>query len=78
MRAIFCPPIECCEPSIPRPTCSYIDFDEIQRAGASPETLVSLKNSKLSTFPIAGTCPRGETPEQDAAFIAELLKDEKN
>ncbi|MBI4856647.1 MAG: anthranilate synthase component I [Acetobacterium woodii] len=61
----------------PSPYMFYIDFDEIQVAGASPETLVSLKNSKLSTFPIAGTCPRGETPEQDAAFIAELLKDEK-
>jgi anthranilate synthase component 1 len=61
----------------PSPYMFYIDFDEIQVAGASPETLVSLKNSKLSTFPIAGTCPRGETPEQDEALIAELLKDEK-
>ncbi|PKM48223.1 MAG: anthranilate synthase component I, partial [Firmicutes bacterium HGW-Firmicutes-6] len=46
----------------PSPYMFYIDFDEIQVAGASPETLVSLKNSRLSTFPIAGTCPRGETP----------------
>lgn len=61
----------------PSPYMFYIDFDEIQVAGASPETLVSLKNSRLSTFPIAGTCPRGETPEQDEALIAELLKDEK-
>lgn len=61
----------------PSPYMFYIDFDEIQVAGASPETLISLKNSKLSTFPIAGTCPRGETPEADEAFIAELLKDEK-
>lgn len=61
----------------PSPYMFYIDFDEIQVAGASPETLISLKNSKLSTFPIAGTCPRGKTPEEDEAFIAELLKDEK-
>jgi anthranilate synthase component 1 len=61
----------------PSPYMFYIDFDEIQVAGASPETLVSLKNSRLSTFPIAGTCPRGETPEEDEALIAELLKDEK-
>lgn len=61
----------------PSPYMFYIDFDAIQVAGASPETLVSLKNSRLSTFPIAGTCPRGETPEQDEALIAELLKDEK-
>jgi len=61
----------------PSPYMFYIDFDAVQVAGASPETLVSLKNSKLSTFPIAGTCPRGETPEEDEALIAELLKDEK-
>lgn len=61
----------------PSPYMFYIDFDAIQVAGASPETLVSLKNSRLSTFPIAGTCPRGETPEEDEALIAELLKDEK-
>ena len=61
----------------PSPYMFYIDFDAIQVAGASPETLVSLKNSRLATFPIAGTCPRGETPEEDEAFIAELLKDEK-
>ncbi|MBC3795469.1 anthranilate synthase component I [Acetobacterium tundrae] len=61
----------------PSPYMFYIDFDEIQIAGASPETLVSLKNSKLSTFPIAGSCPRGATSNEDEAFIAELLKDEK-
>jgi len=61
----------------PSPYMFYIDFDAVQVAGASPETLVSLKNSRLSTYPIAGTCPRGETPEEDEAFIAELLKDEK-
>jgi anthranilate synthase component 1 len=61
----------------PSPYMFYIDFDDIQVAGASPETLVSLKHGKLSTFPIAGTCSRGETPEEDEANIANLLKDEK-
>ncbi|WP_303867670.1 anthranilate synthase component I [Acetobacterium wieringae] len=61
----------------PSPYMFYIDFDGIQVAGASPETLVSLKNGQLSTFPIAGTCPRGATPAEDEALIAELLKDEK-
>ena len=61
----------------PSPYMFYIDFDEIQVAGASPETLISLKNGKLSTFPIAGSCPRGATPAEDETFIRELLKDEK-
>ncbi|MGV8906440.1 MAG: anthranilate synthase component I [Acetobacterium sp.] len=61
----------------PSPYMFYIDFDQIQVAGASPETLVSLKNGKLSTFPIAGSCPRGETPAEDEAYIKELLEDEK-
>lgn len=61
----------------PSPYMFYLDFETIQVAGASPETLISLKNSKLATFPIAGTCPRGKTPVEDEAFIAELLKDEK-
>jgi anthranilate synthase component 1 len=61
----------------PSPYMFYIDFDEIQVAGASPETLISLKDGKLSTFPIAGSCPRGATPAEDENFIRELLKDEK-
>ncbi|URN82827.1 anthranilate synthase component I [Acetobacterium wieringae] len=61
----------------PSPYMFYIDFEGMQVAGASPETLVSLKNGQLSTFPIAGTCPRGATPAEDEALIAELLKDEK-
>jgi anthranilate synthase component 1 len=55
----------------------YLDFSTMQIAGASPETLVSLKNGKLSTFPIAGSCPRGERPEEDEENIKALLKDEK-
>ncbi|AFA48818.1 anthranilate synthase component I [Acetobacterium woodii DSM 1030] len=61
----------------PSPYMFYLDFETIQVAGASPETLIALKNSKLATFPIAGTCPRGKTPAEDEVFIAELLKDEK-
>jgi anthranilate synthase component 1 len=55
----------------------YIDFGQMQVAGASPETLVSLKNNKLSTFPIAGTCPRGKTVSEDAKLTAALLQNEK-
>ncbi|WKY48887.1 anthranilate synthase component I family protein [Eubacteriaceae bacterium ES3] len=61
----------------PSPYMFYLDFLSMQVAGASPETLVSLRNGKLSTFPIAGSCPRGETSEEDEKNISALLKDEK-
>ncbi|MHB8962380.1 MAG: anthranilate synthase component I family protein, partial [Saccharofermentanales bacterium] len=51
--------------------------DGLQVTGASPETLVKLHNGKLCTYPIAGTCPRGETPEEDERLIAGLMKNEK-
>ena len=46
-------------------------------AGASPETLVKLEDGILHTFPLAGTRPRGKTPEEDAELEKELLSDEK-
>ena len=46
-------------------------------AGASPETLVKLEDGVLHTFPLAGTRPRGNTPEKDAALEKELLTDQK-
>ena len=44
---------------------------------SSPETLVRLDNSRLTTFPVAGSRPRGKTPEEDKALENELLADEK-
>lgn len=61
----------------PSPYMFYMDFDGMQVAGASPETLISLKDNTLSTFPIAGTCPRGKTPEEDQFLIDHMLNDEK-
>lgn len=46
-------------------------------AGASPETLVKLEDGVLHTFPLAGTRPRGKTPEEDEANERELLADPK-
>ena len=43
----------------------------------SPETLVRLQDGGLSTFPIAGTRPRGKTQEEDEQLILGLLADEK-
>ena len=61
----------------PSPYMFYFSSDDIEIAGASPETLVKLDHGKLSTFPLAGTRPRGKTPEEDKALEADLLQDEK-
>ncbi len=61
----------------PSPYMFYFSSDEIEIAGASPETLVKLENNKLYTFPLAGTRPRGKTPEEDINLEKELLADEK-
>ena len=55
----------------------YFSSDDIEFAGASPETLVKLEDGVLHTFPLAGTRPRGRTEEEDRRLEAELLADEK-
>jgi anthranilate synthase component 1 len=61
----------------PSPYMFYFSSDDIEIAGASPETLVKLRKGELLTFPLAGTRPRGKTPEEDAALKKELLSDPK-
>ena len=61
----------------PSPYMFYFSSDDIEIAGASPETLVKLDHGKLSTFPLAGTRPRGKTPEEDKELEADLHQDEK-
>lgn len=61
----------------PSPYMFYFSSDDIEIAGASPETLVKLHDGKLSTFPLAGTRPRGRTREEDLELENGLLKDEK-
>ncbi len=61
----------------PSPYMFYFRGDDIEVAGASPETLVKLKDGVLHTFPLAGTRPRGETPDIDKQLEKELLADEK-
>ena len=63
--------------SNPSPYMFYFSSDDIELAGASPETLAKLEDGTLSTFPLAGTRPRGKTKEEDRALEADLLQDEK-
>ena len=59
------------------PITAYFASSDMEVAGASPETLVKLEDGVLHTFPLAGTRPRGQTPEEDKALEAELLADPK-
>lgn len=61
----------------PSPYMFYFSSDDIEIAGASPETLVKLTDNKLYTFPLAGTRPRGKTEDEDLKLEKELLADEK-
>ena len=61
----------------PSPYMFYFSGDEIEVAGASPETLVKLENGVLHTFPLAGTRPRGKDKAEDMKNERELLADEK-
>ena len=61
----------------PSPYLFYFTSDGMELAGASPETLVKLEDGVLHTFPLAGTRPRGATPEEDRALEEALLSDEK-
>ena len=61
----------------PSPYMFYFSSDDMEVAGASPETLVKLENGTLHTFPLAGTRPRGAGREEDERLERELLADEK-
>lgn len=61
----------------PSPYMFYFSSNDIEIAGASPETLVKLTDKKLFTFPLAGTRPRGKTEKEDLELEKELLADEK-
>lgn len=61
----------------PSPYNFFLKLGKKTLIGSSPEELVKLENGIASTCPIAGTRPRGKTPEEDAALEAELLADPK-
>ncbi|WP_338551720.1 anthranilate synthase component I [Paenibacillus sp. KS-LC4] len=61
----------------PSPYMYYLKMGEEVIVGTSPEALVKVDGSKVETRPIAGTRPRGKTPEEDLALEQDLLADEK-
>lgn len=61
----------------PSPYMVFMHIDEEEVMSTSPETLVRLENGRLTTFPVAGSRPRGKTQEEDTALEKELLADEK-
>jgi anthranilate synthase component 1 len=61
----------------PSPYMYFLDFGDFQLAGASPEPLLTVSGRHVSTRPIAGTRPRGDSPADDARIADELLADEK-
>jgi anthranilate synthase component 1 len=61
----------------PSPYMFYFDFGDHHVVGASPEILVRLAGDTVTLRPIAGTRPRGATPEADAAIAEELVADPK-
>jgi anthranilate synthase component 1 len=61
----------------PSPYTYIFEFGDLSIVGASPETLFSAFSGKLRVNPIAGTCSRGKTPEEDEALAGVMLQDEK-
>lgn len=61
----------------PSPYLYFLDLDGLQLVGSSPEVLVRVEDGEVTVRPIAGTRPRGRTPEEDRALADELRSDEK-
>ena len=61
----------------PSPYMYLLKHDDRSIVGASPETLVSVKDDRVVSNPIAGTCPRGTSPVEDRRLAGEMLADGK-
>ena len=61
----------------PSPYMYFLAVNGTSVIGASPEMFVRVENGSLEVRPIAGTRPRGKTPEEDEALMRELLADPK-
>lgn len=61
----------------PSPFLFFMNFNGFSLVGSSPEILVRVRNNEVTIRPIAGTRPRGDTPEQDNGLKNDLLSDPK-
>ncbi|MEF8775779.1 MAG: anthranilate synthase component I [Haloarculaceae archaeon] len=61
----------------PSPYMYVLAHDDLTIVGASPETLVSVRDRRVVSNPIAGTCPRGTSPVEDRRLAGEMLADDK-
>src|SRR5918992_3528238 len=61
----------------PSPYMYFLDFEDFEIAGASPEALVTVRGREAKQRPIAGTRPRAATAEEDLLVADDLLADEK-
>ena len=61
----------------PSPYMYYLNLDDFYIVGSSPEILVRMEDDEVTVRPIAGTRPRGKTPEEDKALEQDLLADPK-
>ena len=61
----------------PSPYLYFLSMPGFQIVGSSPEVLVRLRDGKVTIRPIAGTRPRGKTPEEDKALADDLMADPK-
>lgn len=61
----------------PSPYMYHLKFGESRVIGSSPEELVSVTGNEISTYPIAGTCPLGNTPQEREKLRTDLITDDK-
>ena len=61
----------------PAPYLFYLALDDVALVGSSPEVLVRVSGREVTVRPIAGTCRRGATPEEDEALARALRQDAK-
>jgi len=62
----------------PAPFSAYFDLGQFQILSASPERFLKVERGEVETRPIKGTRPRGRTPDDDAALIADLITNPKD
>lgn len=61
----------------PSPYMVYMNLNDVEIMSTSPETLVRLQDGRLTTFPVAGSRPRGKDEEEDERLIKDLMADAK-